>query len=441
VEWTVDQVASAVEGSVPHEQHRERLVTGVSIDSRSIDEGDLFVAVRAERDGHDFVPAAVRGGATAALVDEAGADAMRGGEPLIVVPGDTVAALGRLGRAARRRMASAVVVGITGSVGKTTTKDLLAAALGSSKRTVASERSLNNEMGVPLTLLRGDDDTQAVVVEMGARGTGHIAALCAIAEPSVGVVTSVGAAHLGMFGDLDGVAAAKGELVEALPSTGTAVLNAADGRVLAMRTRTTAAVVTFGPTGDVRAERVRLDDQLHATFDLLTPWGRAEVASGARGRHNVANALAAAGAALATGVPLEAVAEGLSTPLASPWRMEVRRAPAGGIVLNDAYNANPTSMRAAVESLTELPASRRVAVLGVMAELGEEAPAAHREIAALVQEAGIELLPVGTDWYGAEPLDVEQVLERLAAVPVGTAVLVKGSRVSGLERVAEALAG
>ncbi len=438
MEWHIDELAVAVGGTVTGDPGAAGPISGVGIDSRVIREGELFVAVRAERNGHEFVPSAFGRGAAAALVDEAGAADIAHG-PLVVVERDTVSALGALGRAARDRMPDATVVGITGSVGKTTTKDLLAGAVRGSRRTVASERSLNNEMGVPLTLLSGDEHTEVVVVEMGARGAGHVAHLCRLASPTIGVVTSVGAAHLGLFGDLDAVAQAKGELVEALPTGGTAVLNADDERVLAMRSRAAGRVLTFGRSGDVTAESIAVDELLRPTFVLRSPWGSARVAAGARGRHNVANALAAAAAALAAGVPLEAVAEGLEAPLASPWRMEVRRVAGGGIVLNDAYNANPTSMRAAFDALLDLPAERRVAVVGLMAELGEDAPEAHREVARIAAAAGVELLPVGTDWYGPEPLDPDEVLARLHPVGDGTAVLVKGSRVSALERVAAAL--
>lgn len=438
MEWRIEELAAAVGGAVVGDPRHGGPITGVGIDSRLIGEGQLFVAVRAERDGHEFVRAALDHGAAAALVDEEGAAAISDG-PLIVVERDTVAALGSLGRAARARLSEATVVGITGSVGKTTTKDLLASAFATTLRTVASERSLNNEMGVPLTLLGADERSEVVVVEMGARGAGHVALLCEIAAPTIGVVTSVGAAHLGLFGDLDAVAEAKGELVESLPPSGIAVLNADDERVLAMRARAAARVLTFGRSGDVVAEDVAVDELLRPTFVLRTPWGAARVATGARGRHNVANALAAAASALAAGVPLDAVAAGLEAPLASPWRMDVRRVDGGGVVLNDAYNANPTSMRAAIDALVELPAARRVAVLGVMAELGEDAPAAHREVARHAEAAGVELLAVGTDWYGPDPLEVEEVLARLHPVREGTVVLVKGSRVSALERVAAGL--
>ena len=270
------------------------------------------------------------------------------------------------------------VIGVTGSVGKTSVKDLVASATAPSRRTAASLRSFNNEVGVPLTLLEAPDDTEVAVIEMGARGLGHVADLCRVARPTIGVVTAVALAHTEAFGAIEEVARAKGELVESLAPEGTAVLNLGDERVAAMAQRTVAGVLTYGvDQGDVRAEGVVLDDHLRPRFRLVTPWGDGEVDLEVRGRHNAENAAGAAAAALAAGAELDGVLEGLAAATLSPWRMELAVTPGGLRMLNDAYNANPTSMAAALEALAELDAVRRTAVVGPMAELGHHAEAEH----------------------------------------------------------------
>lgn len=414
-------------------------VDGAAIDSRAEVEGRLFVAVVAERDGHDFVAAAVAEGAAAVLVERS----MAGLDVAAVVVGDTTAALADLGRAARARLPE-LVVGVTGSVGKTTVKDLCAGALATSMRTTASERSFNNELGVPLTLVNAAGDSEVVVLEMGARGAGHISELCAIATPTIGVVTAVAAVHTETFGAIEDVARAKAELVGSLPAHGTAVLNADDRRVAAMAGVTAARVLLVGLAGgaDVTARHVTLDEGLRPSFTMRTPWGATSVRLTVRGQHQVGNALAAAAAALAAGAPLEAVAVGLGAPPASPWRMALERAGSGLLVLNDAYNANPTSMAAALRSLAALPAQRRVAYLGTMAELGPGSDAAHAATARLGADLGVTLVAVGEPAYGVEDVaDVEAAMAHAIALGLGEAdaVLVKGSRVAGLERLASAL--
>jgi UDP-N-acetylmuramoyl-tripeptide--D-alanyl-D-alanine ligase len=411
-------------------------VDGAAIDSRALAGGELFVPVVAERDGHDFVPAALESGAAAYL----SARPARGGTAVEVA--DTATALADLGRAARSRLPERVV-GITGSVGKTSVKDLLAAALGESFATAASVRSFNNELGVPLTLLGAPDACEAAVVEMGARGAGHIRLLCSIARPTVGVVTAVGLVHTETFGTLDDVARAKSELVADLPPSGTAVLNADDELVAAMASVTPAEVLRYGVASsgaDVVAEQVVLDDELRPGFRLRSPWGAAEVRLAVRGAHQVANALAAASAALACGAALDRVAEGLGRAALSPWRMELARTPSGALVLNDAYNANPVSVAAALRSLAALGAGRRVAVLGTMAELGDVAEREHAGVAALAAELGIELVAVDEPRYGPEPVaGVEGAVTAIGPLRAGDAVLVKGSRVAGLEELAQRL--
>lgn len=408
-------------------------VTGASIDSRTVGAGQLFVPVLAGRDGHDFIADALARGAGAYLTSREPV-----GGTALVVP-DTVEALQSAGRVARSRI-SGPVIGITGSVGKTSVKDLLAAVLARQLRTSASARSFNNELGVPLTLLNVPHDTQVVVVEMGARNIGHIAELCAIAVPTMGIVTKVAAVHTEVFGGIAEVARAKSELVQALPPSGTAILNAADPRVAAMANLTEASVVTFGAGGTVHAVDVTLDDALRAHFHLRSPWGDTEVVLQVRGSHQVDNALAAAAAALSCGVGLDDVTAGLGEASLSPWRMELATAPGGALILNDAYNANPTSVASALRSLAALPAERRVAVLGVMAELGDRSDEEHAAIATLARKLGVRLVAVAAPAYGAEQVaSVEEAASLLGELTRGDAVLVKGSRVAGLERLAARL--
>ena len=426
------ELAAAIEGRLVG---GDVTIDGASQDSRAIRRGQLFVPVVAERDGHEFIEAALANGASAYLTS----GPTPGGTAIVV--DDTTRALQAAGRHARAQLPSPVF-GITGSVGKTSVKDLLASILSERLVTAASAQSFNNELGVPLTLLNAPDGTQAVVVEMGARGIGHIADLCAIACPTVGIVTRVAAVHTSEFGTVEDIARAKGELVESLPVRGIAILNAADGRVAAMAARTAATVITFGEGGDVRAEELTLDDDLHPTFVLASPWERAKVTLRVRGRHQVENALAAAAAGLAEGIGEAAVVRGLERGSLSRWRMELSTAPSGAVVLNDAYNANPTSVAAALESLAALPARRRIAVLGVMAELGDRAPADHAAIGAHARELGIHVVAVAAPDYGGEDVaSIDEALAALGDLGDGDAVLVKGSRVAGLERLAERLVG
>lgn len=409
-------------------------VAGASIDSRTVIPGELFVPVVAERDGHDFIDHAVAAGATAYLTSKS----PQGGTAVVV--DDTVTALAELGRHTRNQF-DGPVVGITGSVGKTSVKDMAAAAIGADRPTHASPMSFNNELGVPLTLVNRPEDAEVVVVEMGARGKGHIAWLCTLGRPSVGVVTAVGAAHTELFGTVEAVAEAKGELVESLDPSGVAVINADQPLVAAMAERTEADVLTFGRAGgDVRATDVSLDDGLRPRFRLETPSGQARVALAVCGEHMVDNALAAAAAALAVGVEVDAIAAGLGAARLSPWRMEVTELASGGVLINDAYNANPMSMAAGLRSLAAVDRRRRVAVLGVMAELGDRAAAEHAAVGALAQELGIEVISVATADYGLSPVDdAAAALQALGPVDGDTAVLVKASRAAGLDAVATAL--
>ncbi|MEY3034367.1 MAG: UDP-N-acetylmuramoyl-tripeptide--D-alanyl-D-alanine ligase [Actinomycetota bacterium] len=415
-------------------------IDGASFDSRDLKPGQMFVALTAERDGHDFVSGAVDAGAAACLVSREPEPDVASRTTSIVVP-DTSIALMDAARWARGRFpAGTMAVGITGSVGKTSTKDLVAAAVATSRRTVANQRSFNNEQGLPITILNAPIDTEVLVLEMGMRGFGQIELLCRIARPAIGVVTRVGEAHTSKVGGLDGVAQAKGELVEALPSFGAAVLNADDERVLAMRSRTNARVLTFGesPGADIRIDRLELGSRGEARFTALTPSGSIDVRLSIPGRHMASNAAAAIAVGVVLGVPLEAMVEGLATASLSPHRMSIVRSKNGSTVVDDSYNANPTSMQAALETLTGLPASRRVAVLGVMAELDDEAEA-HGRIAAFAARLGVELIAVGTDAYGIPGISIDGAVERLSELDASAAVLVKGSRVAGLDRLVERL--
>ena len=408
------------------------VVEGASFDSRTTRPGQLFVPIVAERNGHEFIGAARARGAVAHLTSEA--DRFRRDGTAIEVA-DTAVALLDLAAWARRRL-DATVVGITGSVGKTSTKDLTAAACGAGRRTTANERSFNNEQGLPVTILNAPDDTEVLIVEMGMRGFGHITQLCEIARPDIGVVTVVGEAHTELVGGLDGVARAKGELVEALPASGTAVLNADDPRVVAMRTRTGADVLTFGAAGDVRVSAIEFDAFARARFRVDTPWGSGTAELAVPGIHMVTNAAAAIAVAGLTAVDLADALDALSTAAVSAMRMEVVVASSGATIVNDAYNANPTSMRAALDALGAMEASRRIAVLGLMAEIEDPGPA-HRAIVDHATAIGVQVVACGTDLYGIGSVD--DVLAELGPLGPGDTVLVKASRAAGLERVVDQL--
>ena len=408
-------------------------VTGASIDSRTVLSGQLYVPIVAERDGHEFIGAALGNGAAAYLT----AQVPVGGTAVVVA--DTAVSLLHLGQLARQRVQSGVV-GITGSVGKTTTKDLLQSCLASSFRASASERSFNNELGLPLTLLNAPDDVEWVVLEMGARGAGHITALTDIGRPDVGIVTSVAMAHVEYFGDLDGVARAKSELVSALPSSGVAVLNADDARVAAMASVSPCPVLRFAVRGDadVRAEGIVLDGDLRPRFHMTTPWGGAEVRLALHGVQQVPNALAAAAAALWCGASLDGVVEALHTATGSPLRMEVRRMANGPVLVVDCYNANPASTEAALRSLAELSGGRKLALLGLMAELGTDTESEHQRTAKLAEELGIEVVGYQTPLYGPRSVSsTDDAVAVLLELGPGDAALVKGSRVARLEDVVQ----
>lgn len=473
---TAAEVARATGGTL-HGIDEATVVTGpVVTDSRQVEPGGLFVALAGEHvDGHDFAPTAVQAGAAAVLAARALTAADGTLLPTVVVP-DVEVALGELARDVLVRLRDAAaapggsglrVVGVTGSVGKTTTKDLLAQLCGAAGPTVAPVRSFNNEIGLPLTVLRADESTRFLVLEMGASGPGHLTYLTRIAPPDVAVVLVVGHAHLGGFGGgIDDVARAKSEIVAGLLPDGVAVLNADDPRVVAMASLAPGEVVSFGQSqgAEVRAERVVVDRAGRARFTLVvgdgTPERReADVALRLVGEHHVHNALAAAAAALTAGLTLEEVAAGLSAADAlSPHRMHVVDRPDGVTVVDDSYNANPDSMRAALKALAVIAGRdrRSVAVLGEMLELGEGAREAHDAIGRLVVRLNIGLTVVVGEGarairdganhegsWGDEVVLVDDV-ETAAAfldeeLRAGDVVLVKSSYGAGLWRLGDRL--
>jgi UDP-N-acetylmuramoyl-tripeptide--D-alanyl-D-alanine ligase len=448
---------AGITGARPHlVTNPAAAVDAVVIDSRAVAPGALFAALPGQRvDGLDFAPQAVAAGAVAVLATRPA------GVPTLVVP-DVPAAMAALASAVVARLPGLTIAGITGSAGKTTTKDLAAQLVERLGPTVSPHGSFNNEIGHPLTILRVTAATRYLLLELSARGAGHIARQCEIARPSFGVVLCVGHAHAGEFGGLAEVARAKGELPAALPAGGVALLNADDPRVLAMAGRTAARVVTFGrgPQAAVRASGVRLDDSGRPGFTLVTREGSAPVRLRLFGEHNVTNALAAAALAGELGLGLTDIADGLSAAAArSRWRMEVTQRPDGVTVINDAYNASPEAMAAAIEALAVMARGRRAfAVLGPMYELGGHSRSFHEKVGGLAARAGVAgLIVVGEDaapmltgakteslWQGellAVP-DAGSAVEALAArLAPGDVVLVKAAHAAGLERVALALTG
>jgi len=439
-------------------------INGLAVDSRQVEPGSAFVAFTGDRvDGHAFLPEAIARGARALLVtrEEDGfrelvATARRSDIALVLVK-NPLTAVQDLGAWHRERLACPVI-GITGSVGKTTTKDYLRSVLGTRLKVVATTGNRNNELGVPLTLVDAGADTEALVVEMAMRGAGQIARLCEIARPTVGLVTNVGVSHVEILGTQEAIADAKGELVEAIGERGRVFLNGDDGWSDALARRSRAAVTTYGTseTCDVRGADIEVRDGMPA-FTLQTGQGSACVTLGVPGRHNVYNALAAAAIGLYLELSLEDVVGGLERATFSGMRMETFVSASRVTVINDAYNANPTSMRAALEALADMPTTgRRIAVLGDMAELGSLAELAHFQMGELVARLPVDILvtvgerarriaegaraegmadalirPCATSDEASEVLD--DVLE------AGDVVLVKASRVMGLERVVDGI--
>jgi UDP-N-acetylmuramoyl-tripeptide--D-alanyl-D-alanine ligase len=451
IERRLSEIASAVRGAL---RGPDDVASTVETDSRAVGPGSLFVAIDGERrDGHAFVGDAFARGAVGALVHRPGIDGT-----VIQVP-DTGRALLDLAADERDRMTGTRVVGITGSNGKTSAKDLAAAVVGTRLRTHASPASFNNEVGLPMTLLRAEPGVEVVVAEMGARREGDVRLLCDVARPDAVVVTNVGTAHLGIFGSWDAIVRAGSEPVEWLGPNGTAIVNADDAVARAYADETHAAVITFGldPGADVRAEDVELGPDARATFTLWSAGEREPVELAVPGDHMVSNALAAAAVGRWAGVTLAECAAALKGAGVAHWRMETSTGASGIVIVNDAYNANPESMAAALKAARWMARGERlVAVLGHMAELGPVEFEEHERLGQLVVRIGVErLITVGERARtiaraaireGQSPEDVasyedpsEAAADVRAWVRPGDVVLVKGSRVAGLERVAEAL--
>jgi UDP-N-acetylmuramoyl-tripeptide--D-alanyl-D-alanine ligase len=411
----------------------------VSFDSRTITPGQLFVPIVADRDGHEFIEVALKSGAGAYLTT-----GKTFGRTSITVP-DTLTALLQLGAWGRNKLDAQLanrVIGITGSVGKTSTKDFVAAAIGSALRVTANERSFNNDQGLPVTILNAPDDVQALVLEMGMRGFGEIARLCTVARPNIGVVTKVASAHTQRVGDIDGVARAKSELVMALDASGFAILNADDDRVVAMQSITGARVITYGvaPTADVRMTSCVLDERACASVTVESPWGNASWKMNVPGEHMAHNAVGAIAVAGVMGLDLQRAADAIEKSVLSEMRMQHRIARSGALIIDDSYNANPASMTAALLALSATTASRRIAVLGVMAELSDPEQD-HLQISRLAKQLDIDLIAVDTDMYEVQSRTRDEVVAMLATVENTAAILIKGSRVVQLEKLVSLLVG
>ena len=424
-------------------------VRGVGIDTRKLSPGMLFAAIRGEHvDGHDFLRMAQLAGAAGALVSRPVADVVL---PQVQVA-DVQAALGDLASAVRAR-SNAIVIGVTGSSGKTTVKNLCASILGSVAATHATEGNQNNEIGLPLNLLNMRDDAHFAVLEMGAGKPGDIAYLAGIARPYVVLVNNVGPAHIERLGSVEGVAEAKGAIYAALPADGIAVINAEDAFAGYFAAQAgSRRVLRFGvhATADVGAEKVQLE--LHGSrFDLVMPNGRAEVLLPLPGMHNVRNALAAAAVAHALDVPPEKIASGLAGVASSRGRLAIRKMPGGWTLLDDSYNANPASVAAAIDTLTLAPGETWL-VLGDLAELGQGAGDLMADLGRKARSAGIRRLwTVGTTSaeasraFGRDAQHFEQQAALAAALRSalheGVTCLVKGSRASAMEHVIALLEG
>lgn len=422
-----------------------------SFDSRSLIPGEGFIALRGERDGNEFVGDAFERGAAFVVAERVPGDC----DGTVVVVGDSLVALAALGSAARDAI-DATVVAITGSAGKTSTKDLVAAAVGVAVPTHACLASLNNEIGLPVTLLNAPESARAVVLEMGARFAGNISTLCEIARPSIGVITNIGMAHAEHLGGREGIATVKGELLDALPDDGLAVLNADCDYSLRLRGRASAQTLIVGESqgADVLISAIELDDELRPKFRFESPWGSALIRLSVRGFHQAINAAQAATVALYMGADIDEACAALATCATSGGRMRLTTSHNGVQVLDDSYNASPAAMLAALDALARLPVQgRRIAVLGEMRELGAFAAAEHSSVGDAVVAAGVDILILvcaGTDGIAqaaakgntsivsvADGAEAAQVACQI--VSPGDAVLVKASHAVGLEVVAEAL--
>lgn len=433
-------------------------IKGVSIDSRTIKEGELFVAIRGDRfDGHDFVPEAIKRGAWGAMVERSVLEnkyASLGGLKNIIAVEDTLLSLQEMA-AAHRKKFSIPMIGITGSNGKTTTKEMLACILRQKGPVLKNEGNLNNHIGVPLTLMKLDKSHKTAVVEMGMSGPGEIKMLTRLVMPTVGVITNIGPAHLEFLGSMDMVVQAKGELLENMEPNGIAVLNTDDSYFEMLKNKFGGSVVTFGIVAgaEVAAADIRQEKSV-TDFSIRSGGASVRVRLQAVGRHNVYNALAAAAAALAVGMPLESVKYGLEDFSPIAMRSELRQIK-GRLVLDDCYNANPRSMEAALETLVSIrQGGMIIAVLGDMLELGETSADAHRAVGATAARLGVDLLiTVGTlsKLIGDGAREAGMPKERVVAAKSnaeaavvlkersknGDAILIKGSRAMKMEEILE----
>ena len=416
--------------------------SGIAFDSRTLRRGQAFVALGGDADGHDYLSSAAAAGAPFAIVRRGKSiDALT-----CIEVDDCDAALTALGRHCRERLASSLggrVVGITGSVGKTSTKDLVLAVLRSKFMNAhGPEKSLNNDIGVPVTIINSPEACDALVLEMGMRGFGEIARLCEVGRPQIGVITEVGDAHGERVGGVAGVIRAKAELLQALPESGIAIVNS--DSVNAMKTvhNISAHVVTFGSseTASVRFEIVSVDERGCCTVRFTAENQSAVGVVPLPGTHMASNAAAAVAVGISCGIGIGRCVEALANVQSAPQRMQWMTGPRGLRILDDSYNANPVSVAAALRTIAETPAARRCAVLGVMAEVTDSA-AAHQEIAALCRQLGIELLSLETDLYGTSAMTVTQIVAALSELDSNNVVVVKGSRMAATERVVHALIG
>jgi UDP-N-acetylmuramoyl-tripeptide--D-alanyl-D-alanine ligase len=436
---TASEVASVAHGTLVG---LDCEASGIAFDSRTLRLGQAFVALGGGADGHDYLQAAATAGASFAIVQRGRSiDALT-----CIEVDDCDAALTALGRHCRDRLSGSLegrVIGITGSVGKTSTKDLVLAVLRSKYPNAhAPEKSLNNDIGVPVTIIDAPNECDALVLEMGMRGLGEIARLCDLGQPHIGVITEVGDAHSERVGGIDGVVRAKAELVQALPSVGIAIVNS--DSVNAMKTvhGIAARVVTFGTseTSSVRWEIVSIDDRGCCTVRFTAGDESAVGVVPLPGIHMASNAASAVAVGVTCGIDLSQCVQALSNAQSASQRMQWVTGRNGVRVLDDSYNANPISVAAALRTVADTPAKQRFAVLGVMAEV-LDSQKAHREISDLCQRLGIELLAFETELYGVGAVSLPDIARTLTSLDSNAIVLVKGSRVAATERVVQALMG
>jgi UDP-N-acetylmuramoyl-tripeptide--D-alanyl-D-alanine ligase len=434
---TASEVASATHGTVIG---RDCEASGIAFDSRTLHHGQAFVALVGDADGHDYLQSAAKAGAPFAIVQRGRSiDALT-----CIEVDDCDTALTALGRHCRDRLSKSTngrVIGITGSVGKTSTKDLVLAILRSQFANAhGPEKSLNNDIGVPVTIINAPDNCDAMVLELGMRGLGEIARLCDVGHPQIGVITEVGDAHSERVGGIEGVIRAKSELVQAIPASGIAIVNS--NSVNAMKTvhGISAQVMTFGSsdTASVQWEIVSADERGCCTVRFTANNQSAVGVVPLPGIHMASNAASAVAVGLTCGIGIAQCVDALSHVQSASQRMQWVTGRSGVRILDDSYNANPISVVAALRTVAESPAKQRYAVLGVMAEV-LESEKSHQEIAALCQQLGVELLALETELYGTDALSLSDIASTLDGLDSNTVVLVKGSRVAATERVVQLL--